>query len=82
MITDYRHAKDYVGTCALLYAICSADIDSIATYDEKNDCWIDHLWNEKGNYVSNYIDDDTEIGVNVQAALERFGLCPPVELPE
>lgn len=76
MHKDYRDQEDYIGTCALLYAILSADADTIATYDEEKGEWIDRSWNEKGNYVADFIPDTWDIGVSVQDALDRFGVVP------
>jgi hypothetical protein len=77
MNKSYRDREDYVGTCALLAAICSADNDKIAEYDEKTGQWYDRLWNARGNYVcefSNDIHDSSIVGMSVQDALDEFGI--------
>ena len=84
MNKDYRDCPGFDGACALIAAICSADSDKIAEYDEVHDQWYDLLWNAKGNYVCEFTHDVKEesiVGLSAQGALDKFGIKPfvPVE---
>jgi hypothetical protein len=74
MNKTHRDLPDYEGVCALLFAICSANSDDIAVYDEDFQGWENKLWDERGNYVTHHIPESANTGVSAQDALDRFGI--------